>query len=290
MLKILPPIFIIGSARSGKSLLGKFLAIHKDTCWFSNYTNRFPLLPQLAFINRLTHLHLLGRIIKQSIIRIRPARFLPRPSEGNRIYHSRCQLEYKRYVTEADLTPYQIRTFRKVVKSHIKFQGRPRFISDQSANNHRLRQIAKIFPNAFFIHVIRDGRAVANELIQAKSWRSRDIWWFGKKAGVWEGSGKEPVVLCGLNWKHNVKVILESIEVFENRYLEIRYEDLALGTTSVVRKVLEFCQLDQYDDFMTWVPRRIKSQNYQWRRELTLHQIDALSKELGGFLSELGYN
>jgi Sulfotransferase family len=287
-MKIDRPIFLIGSGRSGKSLLGNFLAIHKDTCWFSNYTDRFPLLPQFAFINRLTHFPLIGRIIKRSIISHRPNRYLPKPVEGQKIYHSYCQFAHSRYVTEADLTPYQIFIFKKVVENHVKFQGRSRFINDQSANTQRLRQVAKIFPNAFFIHVIRDGRAVANELIQGKF--DYDIWWFGNKPHVWNESGKEPIILCGLDWKHNVKAILESVRLFEDRYLEIRYEDLTSDTTSVVQKVLEFCQLDRNDDFATWIPRRIKSQNYRWRRELTSQQIDALNQELSGFLSQLEYS
>ena len=50
---IYSPILIVGSARSGKSLLGNLLSLHQDTCWFSNYSERLPENPKISYLHRM---------------------------------------------------------------------------------------------------------------------------------------------------------------------------------------------------------------------------------------------
>ena len=63
-MKIKKPIFIIGSGRSGTTILYRLLCLHPDLCWFSNYSNRFPYLPVLSSIQRLQDLPYFGGKIK----------------------------------------------------------------------------------------------------------------------------------------------------------------------------------------------------------------------------------
>lgn len=287
--KISSPIFIIGSARSGKSLLRNFVAIHRDTCWFSNYTDRFVNYPIFSMIIRARDLPFIGNRIKRSIVSSHTKRFMPRPSEGNKIYHSYCKFEHARCVTAADLTDCQVYRFKKVVTNHVRFSGRPYFVNDQSANTQRIRQIVAIFPDAYFIHVIRDGRAVANEILRKNWWPRTDIWWFGNRAHVWEELGREPVVLCGLHWKSCLEAIFDNVDLFRDRYFEVRYEDLTNHTRESVRKVVEFCGMDWNGRFSRFIPQKLKNQNYRWKQELTQEQVEKLTKELGSFLRELKY-
>ena len=47
------PVFLVGAPRSGTSLLYKALCLHPDVAYISNWVNRFPSMPQLAWANRL---------------------------------------------------------------------------------------------------------------------------------------------------------------------------------------------------------------------------------------------
>lgn len=284
-----PIIFIIGESRSGKTLIGNLIAIHKNTYWFSNITNKFVDFPILSLIHRLRDLPIVGDKIKKNIINNNGFKFLPRPSEGDNIYHSFCRFEHSRWTTEENLTKHQSTTFTKIIKSHQRFTQRSCFINDQSANIQRIRQIVKIFPKAKFIHVIRDGRAVANEMLQTKWWRNNDIWWLGSKPDAWDKYGREPVVLCGLDWKKCINTIFDHLDLFKDRYLEIRYEDLTENPKKTLMKTFKFCGLDWYEEYSKYIPAKITNKNSNIYNDLTQTQIDELNYELGDLLSYLKY-
>jgi hypothetical protein len=65
-----------------------------------------------------------------------------------------------------------------------------------------------VFPEARFIHVIRDGRAVANSWLQTSWWtgyQGPSRWYLGPLpepyATEWETSDHSFVLLAGLGWK-----------------------------------------------------------------------------------------
>lgn len=98
-------------------------------------------------------------------------------------------------------------------------QKTPRFV-------RYLGLILEHFPNARFIHVIRDPRAVANSLIRSDVHRS-------------------DAYHAALRWSEDVERGL----AFENRHpdisLRVRYEDLVTETDVVFGKILDFLGLPQ---------------------------------------------
>jgi sulfotransferase family protein len=283
------PIFIIGSGRSGTTILYKLLSIHSDLCWFSNYTDKFPSLPSIAILHRILDIPVLGKRLKKANLTRRSMKLIPKPTEGGTIYHSYCGFEHARKTTEDDLNEEVGNKFRKIITKHLRSTGKTRFISKQTANNQRIRQIDKIFPNAYYIHIIRDGRAVANSLFRISWWDDVDIWWLGHRASKWYEMGKEPIELCGLQWKRDVMELLENKHLFEDRYIEIRYEDLVENTKNIVHKITDFCELNWPPEFETGIPNKLENMNYKWKEELTEPQQKILSKSLENFLKQLGY-
>ena len=47
------PVFLVGAARSGTSLVYKALCLHPDVAYISNWVARYPKAPRLAALNRL---------------------------------------------------------------------------------------------------------------------------------------------------------------------------------------------------------------------------------------------
>ena len=86
-MRIKKPIFIIGSGRSGTTILYKLLSIHPEVCWFSNYSDIFPNNPFLPILHRIIDIPLIGKELKKANISFKPHSLIPKPSEGNNIYH-----------------------------------------------------------------------------------------------------------------------------------------------------------------------------------------------------------
>lgn len=160
--------------------------------------------------------------------------------------------------------------------------------------------ILKLFPEALFIHVIRDPRAVVNSLIKAgetwgNKWASTDV---EKNAKLWKND-----VLQG-----------RRISDMTHRYFEIKYEVLLrdgekslaalfrfLGievTLDDCRTYLEECSLGRLQKGLSKAPWRLEEEPkgfYRsgridaWKEELPTRSVRKIEDIGGNLLSDLGY-
>lgn len=286
-MKITKPIFILGSGRSGTTILYHLLAVHPDVYWFSNIINSHPKHPELAILNRVVDVPVIGKRIKQSIIQTSSS-FPIYPSEGERVYSY-----YDFRDDQKTLKPTNSLSesaFKKAITLHLFLTGKKRFINKRTANTQRLGVIQTIFPDAYYIHIIRDGRAVAFSLLQTPWWENIPVWWLnGKTPQEWEQEGKEPIKLCGLHWRHNVKEIRKQSKKLAPRYIEIRYEDLVNDVLGSLKRILTFCMLPLSKTYLHNLPTTLPNMNNTWKNKLTDHQKKILQSTIGSFAQHLGY-
>lgn len=282
------PIFFVGSGRSGTTILYRLMAVHPELCWFSNLTNRYPSHPQLAVVHRLLDLPVIGSWMKHRIIEVKTPSLAP--SEAGAIYHQYCGFDSSRKMTAGDVTPELDRRFRRLVATHLSATGKPRFMNKQTANAQRLGVIDKMFPDALYVHLLRDGRAVANSLLRVDWWDQTDIWWFGGKPAQWAEMGRDPVELCALQWQRDVQEIQEHGRLFGDRFLEIRYEDLVQDPKAVIGDVVRFAGLGRSRVFMDILPESLPNMNLKWMEQLDDAQKALLEGTLSDSLAALGYS
>jgi protein-tyrosine sulfotransferase len=109
--------------------------------------------------------------------------------------------------------------------------------ADKTPENVRRFDVIRCwFPQARFIHVIRDGRDVVCSLRQAQ-WMKLE-----KITGGADRSSPEAVEACIRYWIERVTVGRRLRR--DPRYLEVRYEDLVEHTESVLRRILAFLNVD----------------------------------------------
>lgn len=286
-MKIDKPIFIIGSGRSGTTVFYNHLALHPEICWFSNYSNRFLNIKFIPLMHRLLDLPFAGTRLKKEIISKR--KFFIKPSEAGHIYHDYCGFRHSVKTTESDFDFSTENLFKDVIRRHLVLSGKKRFLSKQTANTQRIRLINKIFNDAYYIHIIRDGRAVANSLVNVDWGKETVIWWTGEKACEWERKGGEIIELCGLRWANNVREILDNKYLFENRYIEVKYEDFVLDVKGIMSKIADFCELGKSKHFFDLLPETLPDMNIKWKEGLTETQKAILENILRPFLDQLGY-
>jgi hypothetical protein len=281
------PIFIIGSGRSGTTVFYQFLSTHSELCWFSNYSDRFFKLQGLPLLHRLLNWPLVGSIGKKGIIARH--RFFIKPSEAGRIYHDYCGFQHAIKSTEEDLDIETEKKFKDLIKRHLYWTGKRRFLNKQTANSQRIRLIAQMFRDAFFLHIIRDGRAVASSMLNVDWWNDTDIWWLGATPAEWARQGKPAIELCGLHWQRDVEEILKNRDLFENRYMEFRYEELVADVKGTMEKVIAFCELENEASFYDRLPRTLPDMNSKWKEALTNEQKKVLERTLSTLLKQLKY-
>ena len=83
----------------------------------------------------------------------------------------------------------------------------------------RMPLLGRLFPEARFVHIIRDGRDVA---LSTLGWVTPQR--FLGQLELWQ---REPIGVCALWWRRQVLAgIRGGLELGADRYLEVRYEDL----------------------------------------------------------------
>lgn len=290
IMQIDKPIFIIGAGRSGTTILYKILSLHPEVCFFSNYTDRYPRFHRLASLHKILDFPLIGDVAKRDILQYRPKKITIVPNEGDNIYHSYCGFEHARKSTENDLTDEMEFRLKKVIEDHLNYTGKKRFLNKQTSNVQRIQLINKMFPDAYYIHLIRDGRAVANSLIHTSWWNHTDIWWFGGRPDSWAENGREPIELCASHWQRGVSEIWDNRHLFNGRYLEVRYEELLKDTPGTIAEIANFCDLDEAQSFIKRIPQNLPNMNNKWKEQLTEEQKRVLNSCIAEFLHQLGYS
>lgn len=162
----------------------------------------------------------------------------------------------------------------------------------------RLSYLHAIFPDALFIHVIRDGRAVANSFFHVHFWRGHDgpdAWQWGplsdSQQSRWESCDNEGIALAGLNWEILVDAMSEARPtVPSSQFLEVRYEDMCERPNEIFEEVNEFCDLDQSPRMRRFMDRTpMKNSNGRYKT-LPEPQLSALEKILEPSLPRHGYH
>lgn len=114
---------------------------------------------------------------------------------------------------------------RRIFATHASNQGKPRYGDKMPGYVLHVSLLAKLFPEARFVHIVRDGRDVALSLT--------DLWF--TERGVGEAA---------LFWKRRVCAgRTAGRRLGPLRYREVRYEDLIADPQTVVRGLCDFADL-----------------------------------------------
>jgi hypothetical protein len=164
-------------------------------------------------------------------------------------------------------------------------------LSKRTANNQRLRWIRESVPEAKFIHLIRDGRAVAYSLPRVNWWERHRIWWAGCSPEMLARTGEDPLAICARNWVMDVQAVRAGLEgIAAGRVLEVRYEWLLDDPVGQLRRITDYLGLN--------FPRRfevaIRSVNLRrrpeaWKQNWKGEQLATVAREQESLLRDLGY-
>jgi len=145
-----------------------------------------------------------------------------------------------------------------------------------SMNVHRhFHRIPYVFPDARYIHLLRDPRDVARSCV-GMGWAGNvyhgvDIW-----------------IDAEQSW-HQLRKVLSL-----NQFLEIKYEDIVNDIEAGLGAICKFLSLP-YSDLMlsytsnsTYTPPD-KSLCYQWKKKYTPRELQIVNGKLGAQLVQLGY-
>lgn len=182
---------------------------------------------------------------------------------------------------------------------HARFEhfrqsrGKDRFINKHPRCSLRIDFINKIFPDAYFIHLVRDGRAVVNSILnKTQKEKFRHTVPFGHfcKPPDWRQFLRDdPVEQAAHQWAEILKYVFAKKESLGARYMELKYEDLCQDTCGHFAKMFQFANLPVNESILARIPETLKDMGYKWKNDLTTVQIETINSVQKDMLKKLGY-
>lgn len=284
------PIVVVGTGRSGSSALYRLMARHPDLAWLSGLCNRYPRRPELnRYFMRVMSVRPLENLLRR--------RFQPNESYVFWEHYARGFGRPFRDLTAADVTERERKAIRRALGSCVT-ESRSRLLL-KITGWPRIGYLSEIFPDAKYIHLVRDGRAVANSLLSVPfwdGWRGPSRWRWdalsGEQHSAWERTGRSFVALAGFEWVMMMAAVEKaSATLSGDRFLEIRYEDFCDDPAATLRRVTEFAELEWTPDFEKRVARfPAGSRNFKWQSDLTPAQQQTLQAIQAPYLAKYGYS
>ncbi len=256
----LNPVFIIGCGRSGTTLLGNLLSKH----------------PDVLFLNE-------------------PRGFWFSAYPETDIWTDNAEAHNgKLYLNDSDETSSKSAKLRSLFYNELVRKKKKILIEKTPINCFRLELIDRIFKNAKYIHIFRNGIDVAKSI----ELRCRVGKWYGINTYKWKQiekyaalnkSTKEIIKKCdsffekGLfEWRLSSESAANFLsQIPKNRFIEISYKKLKQQPDYSVRRVLSFLNLKPNPSIIKFAKNTIVN-----KEDTSLTNIDKTHKMIGGLYLE----
>ncbi len=279
-----PPLFVIGTHRSGTTFLGRALSQHSEVAYWEE--------PRHVW------------------------------SRGNNFRPDDC-------LAEADATPQIKARIRGQVARFLEKHGKNQLVEKTPSNCLRLPFIFAIFPDARFVHIHRDGRAVLSSTHIVAKTRAPDREWYlrrllgtplwewpsfiprawntlghrllGREMAYW---GPRPqgwkswvahdpkIVVLAKQWRYTLEPVLNFRPLVpQQQWLEVEYQDLVSQPQIWADKLQRFADLSPDEDFKQSVVNDADpTRTNVWRQLLTDRNLEMIRPILEPPLLRLGYS
>jgi hypothetical protein len=279
-IKVQKPIFIIGAPRSGLGVLYRILSSHDQVSIFDSNTILIRKFLRKSRRKRMTTNFISSLTLYRfymSALRF-AHRLYPQTKKDFSQYNEAhfWDKHFKSYIHSTDLdVSIEIADYYKSAVFRVQDDfSRPRFVSAMPEHSFRVVAIDAIFPDAKFIHIVRDLNIVAcSTFAKVRDERSKlsgDSYFrhLYRILGNDRYNGSSELISYELAAQIIVKRAREANVFGSQRYLELQYEDLIFDPSQSLLRILSFCELCQSPEFVRKGCKIIRNENEKWYQYL----------------------
>jgi len=298
---------VVGTGRCGSTLVQELLTRHPAVGFISGVDDRLSRLNPAGRFNGPIYRRMAPRppgmtSFAHSTRLLERKRLRIAPSEAYRLLDRHVFAGFSkpcRDLLADDLTPPVAAKLRAFFDRRIARQ-RCAVLLQHLTGWPRTGFLHAAYPDLKVIHVVRDGRAVANSWLQMgwwDGWRGPDNWLYGPLPAPlrqeWEDSGRSFPVLAALGWRMLMDAYTRARAAHPaGQWLDVRYEDLVREPREQTARMLDFLGLEWTPRFAAGFARHTfhTGRDGAYRHELTPAQAAAVDSALEKALPEWGYD
>ena len=266
-----PPLLLLGVRRSGTTLLRVMLDRHSELA----VPDESYFVPQLA---------------DRHLRRVDPDAFVDDLRRLNTLAEWDVPLKRVR----ARLSPAMPigAAIATVYAVYAEEQGKRRWGDKTPMYMQNLRLLEKLFPDALFVHLIRDGRDAALSFLELPAGLVTETWMHPRTPAEF-----------ACQWRTEVAAARRLGQRIGSRYLEVRYEELVGDVEGVLRRICDFAWLGYEPamaDYAGNVDVSAKPHQQRlrepptkgvrdWHKQMSPADVSAFEHVAGDLLRKLGY-
>jgi Sulfotransferase family len=171
-------------------------------------------------------------------------------------------------------------------------RGKARWGDKTPMYMQNLRLLDRLFPDALFVHLIRDGRDAATSFLAMPRGIVTETWMHPRTPADF-----------ACQWRTEVAAARRLGRRVGVRYLEVRYEELVADAEAALRRICDFARLEYEPAMLEYagdvdVSAKPHQQSLKqpptaglrdWRRQMSTADVAAFEHVAGDLLRELGY-
>lgn len=255
------PVFVIGCARSGTTLLNDLMARHRDIAALSEANDVWD---------------------PSGYPWHRSARETP-PIWLDPAAHT------ARWWRDAQPRQREIRAIFGVYQALLR---KPVFLNKTPLNTFRLPFLLEIFPQARFVHLVRDGRAVTYSYTRKQGKAIQQ--YPDAYAGLGMDHSSEALALqLAAFWRQNIEEIERQDAALElqarGRLLTIAYRDLCADVSDTLAQISDFIGVDPARFHQDTWQVKVNNRNTKWQSAWSDTTQDRIVAQMEPTLSQWGY-
>jgi Sulfotransferase family len=271
---------IVGSGRCGTSLLRRMLDMHPNV-FVHRETHSLPKMYEYAGLTKCALGDLISILVRTTHANGAPVVSLDVP-ELERIFRHKPLLT--------------VREFYDGISYYLAAKENKSIWADKTPDyGFFMQQIQTLWPNCKFLHLIRNGIAVASSMSKHPGFRwivtaNEATWCSASFNGYYTviEAADHPLSSFVARWRHSIERIRdESTRVKENTYREIYYEELIGHPKDVLTKIADFVGIDATESWLNATADTVMKDkiNFSYDQDV----LETLDKRSVALLSELNY-
>lgn len=260
------PVFVIGSQRSGTSFLYRLIQKYLKIGFGRDNG---------LFVRKMKMLDYYGDLKNDANLRRLLTDILNEPDVKRRF--PELEIDVDAFISQMDERTYP-ELVRRFYAEWAYLKGANRWGGKTPDYSIYTAELLELFPDAKFVHIIRDGRDVALSLFRL------------------DWGAKSPIV-AAKHWKERVEAACNFGRTLDDsQYLEIRYEHLVQFPEEIFENLIHFLDWedDRYkiiDQFNRGIVGKVRRDNFnKWKMQMSRRHIRAFEQVAGDLLKRLGYN
>jgi len=189
-----------------------------------------------------------------------------------------------------------VREFCDRLGQHFAAEAGKKYWADKTPDyGPHMEMLQRLWPDCKFVHLIRDGGAVACSMAKHIGYRwlatAGEDWWgqpsFNGYHTVIEIEERPLQEFAALWYRRITRIRDELTRVRQGSSLEVRFEDLIASPTVLLHEIADFLDLESPEDWIAGAAQQVQPEKI--RSRATAEVIGVLTSNQRRLLTDLGY-